>query len=750
MIILFIRRMAASFGKLQNHTLELQEGLNIIQAPNESGKSTWCAFLTSMLYGINSRERDKVDSIADKNRYMPWSGTPMAGRIDCLCGNDELTIMRATRRSSAPMGEFKAIYAGTGDSVPGLTGLNCGETLLGVSREVFERSAFIRQAGLTITPDAGLERRITALITSGEENASYSEATRLLKKQLNRRRHNKTGQLPQLDSQLEDARRRLAAIQDLEAQLAACTQEITTLQQQEAALTKELALHDQWTSHQKQQELADAEAAAAHSTQVRDSLRTELTAQQIPESETIARLRGAIVNLETVRKSVEKARSERDAAMKALLRAEAAVNESPFAGQTPERAHREAANPPQAKTSGIAPILAVYSAAATLVAAIYFKYPNLPDRPALLFIGLPLIVLSAILSTLLNRRARRKAQNAALIKRFRTADMTQIAALADTYSQLCASRDAAQSELEKRSTVADTLYSTLSSNEQGILLEVRRFAPTAYDIPTADALLRSCAQRRQELIRAEAACRENALHCDILRRQLSAAPHDPTPTARPTGDQNQLAQQAEQVRFTLAAARSKADQLTGRLHAMGDPAALDATISATEKERAKLEAEYNSIQLALETLDSANTALQNRFSPTLGRRTAEIFQQLTNGRYSSVVLDRSFHLSAEPTGDSVYQDAQYLSAGALDQLYLAVRLAICELVLGQGTPVPIILDDALTNFDDERCATALRWLKEESKHRQIILFTCHNREAEFFAGDSEVSVQRLTNSSQVI
>ena len=42
------------------------------------------------------------------------------------------------------------------------------------------------------------------------------------------------------------------------------------------------------------------------------------------------------------------------------------------------------------------------------------------------------------------------------------------------------------------------------------------------------------------------------------------------------------------------------------------------------------------------------------------------------------------------------------------------------------------------------CAAALRWLKEEGKRRQILLFTCHSREAAFFAGDGEVSVQRLT------
>ena len=58
--------------------------------------------------------------------------------------------------------------------------------------------------------------------------------------------------------------------------------------------------------------------------------------------------------------------------------------------------------------------------------------------------------------------------------------------------------------------------------------------------------------------------------------------------------------------------------------------------------------------------------------------------------------------------------------------------------------VPIVLDDALANFDDERCAAALRWLRQEAERRQILLFTCHSREAEFFAGDAGVRIQRLT------
>ena len=147
--------------------------------------------------------------------------------------------------------------------------------------------------------------------------------------------------------------------------------------------------------------------------------------------------------------------------------------------------------------------------------------------------------------------------------------------------------------------------------------------------------------------------------------------------------------------------------------------------------------------MALEALDSANTAIQNRFSPALGRRAAEIFSQLTCGRYTGVTLDRSFHLSAEPAGDPVSRDAQLLSAGAADQLYLAVRLAICDLVLPEDKSVPLILDDALLTFDDDRLHAALDYLLTESAQRQILLFTCQNRERDYLAGRENVNVLAL-------
>ena len=64
----------------------------------------------------------------------------------------------------------------------------------------------------------------------------------------------------------------------------------------------------------------------------------------------------------------------------------------------------------------------------------------------------------------------------------------------------------------------------------------------------------------------------------------------------------------------------------------------------------------------------------------------------------------------------------------MDQLYLAVRLAVCQLALPEEDPSPLVLDDALINFDDARMALALDCLKDLARERQILLFTCHGRE----------------------
>ncbi|WP_312636199.1 AAA family ATPase [Oscillibacter sp.] len=744
-IYLRIHRMSATFGKLSQRTLHLSDGLNIIQAPNETGKSTWCAFLLSILYGINSRERDRAGFIADKNRYAPWSGAAMSGRLDCRVGDNELTLLRETKRQTAPLGDFKAVRAGTMDEYPGLTGQNCGETLLGVSREVYERSAFIRQAGLPVTQDAGLEKRIAALITTGEEDTSYSEAAAALNKQLNRRRHNKTGRLPALELELSDTARQLEALAGAENQLVDHRRELFRLTEQEAELSRLLKLHDLWDASKERRLLSEAEDAAKAAGQTAANLRRRAEEARLPENETIGRLRGAIVNLETVRKSVNAAMAEKDAAMKAGVKAETAVSESPFAGKPAEEAQRAAASIPEPrKDTWLFPVVLLVGGLALGVLLHVLLTAPLPMWQ----IAAPACGLGVICGLIVGFALKRadEKRRSAYLSAYGASSAEDLAALAGDYAAACRRRDEAQNAVVKATATYDALYASLTSNEQGILLEVRRFAPSAFDIPAADAALRECAVRRRELSAAESTAEAARLRYETMRRQTpDRDPSAEEPSAPPSQSRESLNVELLSVKAALSAAQSAADRLTGQIAALGGREALEAQTEQLRLQIDVLEGEYQSIALAMETLDNANAALQNRFSPLLGRRTAELFSSLTDGAYSGVVLDRSFRLSAEPTGDTVWRDAGLLSTGAGDQLYLAARLAICELVLPDMDPPPLVLDDALANFDDSRCTSALRLLKEEGKKRQLLLFTCHSREAAFFSDDPEVSVQRLTN-----
>ena len=265
------RKLTATFGKLEKRTLVLGSGLNFIHAPNESGKSTWCAFLRTMLYGFPPRSRG---ALADKNRYAPWSGAPMEGTLELEDAGRRITISRRPARANSPMGAFSAVYTDTATAVEGLTGAACGEELLGVPREVFERSAFVRQAGVPIDQDAELERRIAALITTGEEDTSFSASHDRLKKQLNARRYNKSGQLPQLESELERLEEQLRQAEALQRQAQIREEAIPRLEAAEQRLSGELdrALADQ--------ALLDSRRAQAEARRVYRQAREQLERQR--------------------------------------------------------------------------------------------------------------------------------------------------------------------------------------------------------------------------------------------------------------------------------------------------------------------------------------------------------------------------------------------------------------------------------------------------------------------------------------
>ncbi len=729
--ILEFLHLNATFGRLEQHELHLHSGLNLICAPNESGKSTWGSFICAMLYGLSTRDRGLM---ADKNRFAPWSGAAMQGRMDILSDGRALTLQRDTRRANAPMGNFSCTYTGTGTPVEGITAQNAGEQLLGVPRDVWERSAFIGQNALAVSQSAELERRISSLITTGEEDASFTESYERLKKQLNRRKHNKTGQIPVLERDIAQLHQSLQELDALEQQARQAQEEVSALTQRVDGLRHQAA-QQQAQIRQERINAWHRAARTAEEAQRRADILAEAAAP-LPDDAALSLLEGQAATLQSDMAALTGQRSAANEARTAAAEAHAVWEAHPLYPDDAAALERRAASIAPAK----APSLLLPAADGLLLAicavlAVVFRAAS-PQR--WIFAGMALLAAAlTVFSVCLRRRAIRQEQER--VDRDR-------AALAEQTASYLPLRDRA-AQTDEAARRAGAILSGAEENCRSRLLtlltQVQRFAPAAADLSGAQIALSDARRSRDTLADARRTAREAAVGRDALQSQLSEEDltRPPMPVIPIAGGSVEL--ELSQAQTALADARSRYDHLLGRIRGLDRSSDLTDQLSQKQEELARLQQEYDAITLAMTALEQANIILKNRFSPALGARAAEIFSALTDGRYDKVLLSQDMALSAEQSGDPMRRSIRLLSQGAADQLYLAVRLAICGMVLPEEKHVPLLLDDALVSFDDRRLRAALDVLLAESEQRQILLFTCQTRERDYLAGHKNVTVLTL-------
>lgn len=631
-----INKLTASFGKLENESLSFHPGLNVIYAPNESGKSTWCAFIRAMLYGIDSSERVRAGYLPDKLRYAPWSGAPMEGSMDLTTGRADITISRTTRAKSAPMREFSACYTGSSVPVDGVTGANAGEMLTGVSRDVFCRSAFIAQGSVAVTGSPELEKRISSIVSTGEEQTSYSEADERLRAWQRKRRFNRRGYLPELEAKMDDTQRMLNSMDESAAEIA--------------------ALEDR---------LAESGARCA-------ALESAVT-----ESRKLQR-RESLDKLSRGRAELKAAEETHDKALAALSDAKDALRAGPFGAVSADEAEASAADDLAAldelKARGrrrVSPLLAImFFVLAVAGAALYTHFQSV----AYICLAAAFCI-AAVVLFMRYSKARRAALDARAERRkildgYGVRSASDIRAALDGHRALCRAVDTAERQ------ELDTRRAYDEARDRQAMLEEAALGELDFSGGSSEAAR--------------------------LSRKLAAE-----------------RQNAERISSQIAA-------LNGRLAAVGDPLVLTSDLRTMEDEYNGLCEEYDAISLAVDTLRAADSELQSRFSPQLGKLAAQYMSFMTGGRYSDVLINRDFSASAKTQDDAVARDSEYLSAGTLDLMYLAVRLAVCELAMPAGETCPLIIDDALVNLDEERLRQAMALLRELARSRQIILFTCRD------------------------
>ena len=680
-MILRILQANATYGKLNQAQLSLQPGLNVICAPNEGGKSTWSRFLLTMFYGLNTRQRGEL---ADKNRFQPWNGSPMQGRLQLAVGEDVLTLSRRTQRADSPMGVFSCTYAGTDTPARGLDALRCGETLLGVPQSVYQRCAFISSGSMAIDADADLERRINALISTGEEKISFSQAETRLKRQLHQRKYNRSGAIPLLESEIASLSSAQAEVQDLAEREASLRQQLR--QVQEAQVTLRAA-----QQQEAQQRIVEKQRLL----------------QSLPDSAALQSINEQLGAVRSMGEQVQQARDAAAAQEQAIQAQLRELSRNPLHPMTKPELEAQLQIQPPAPPQ-VAQLL--ISLALGLCGGGFLWYEI--GRPQILWLcaacAVTALAAGNFLRLLIQRIRRQQVRHRELQRQ------EELRKLADSYLPMLEKLEEQYNLLQQRQQAVADSEQRLRATLADLLTVVQKWDAGVHTPTDVRRFVQQTAQRREAL-------------AEEVRQAQADALHAQTPDA--DGSAARLQQQIAQVQ--------------GQLAALGGTEDAPQRIAHKQEQLHRLQGEYDSLALALDALRSANTTLQNRFSPELGRRAAEIFADMTGSAWSHILLDREFRLSAEAGSAPTRRSVQLLSSGTADQLYLAVRLAICEMVLPVEQNAPLILDDALLTFDDERLHKTLDYLVQLGSRRQILLFSCQSREVDYLTGRSGVHILNL-------
>ena len=137
---------------------------------------------------------------------------------------------------------------------------------------------------------------------------------------------------------------------------------------------------------------------------------------------------------------------------------------------------------------------------------------------------------------------------------------------------------------------------------------------------------------------------------------------------------------------------------------------------------------YNdSINIAKEALEKAYLKMKENITPRFSSNLSKAIQNISSGKYKTVKVNEEDGLIVE-TENGNYVQADLLSVGTIDQLYLSLRISSINELTKEN--MPIILDETFAYFDNERLKKVLEFLNKEYNQRQILIFTCTKREDE--------------------
>ncbi len=744
-----------SFGSLASRTVELAAGINVIHGENEAGKSTLAMFIKFMLYGLSSKSTG--EAISERERYVSWETGTASGSMTFSVDGARYRIERTLARGSGTFREELRLFDCESETAPPFAAAvtSPGEYFLGVPENVYMDTVFVRQMADTAPDGRTLGESIENILFSGDEAVNTQKAMEKLNLARRHLRHNRgsggaindlSRERDALTLMLEEAKQSASEIIALEGSLS----DVSDMIAQDEGKVASLKVAEETIKTKRQMErlealearrIALAEAQAKHSTLLAAAERNGT----VPDRARLGELRTALDELNT--------RSERILRLEEKLAGMASPTES--AGMTKEATDAFIAELHRMKKSAKKCLIIglVFLALTIAVAAVAFVLPMyillLGCIPPL---GVAVDRLICAVGQSITVRNTCRAYGAETVDDLPRALQAQLEAHAQAELDAQLRREVDFELLSERERLVSALEGALGQlRTLGIEAKSNNVrAKMAEAITLVERFCDDAAASKSEVESCEAALSAaeqllGGVDEDELRARAAA-----TDFSLVDGmDDATVSRQFSFYTSRLSANTQKKHEIEKRLSALyavaKSPSAISAKLEEIDARLVTYQDCLSAYQLAHDTLAEASDGLRRSISPRIGKTAGKLIDRFTGGKYSTVGVDSNLAMTYSD-GNTTHALA-YLSAGTQDVSYLALRLALLDLLYRKTAPV-LVFDETFARMDETRLSRVLELLSVIGGEGQCLILTCRARERDLLADKADVHLYELSAKEQ--
>lgn len=690
------------YGKFIDTEITLKSGLNLIFGKNEAGKSTLQSFIKAMLFDFPRKNVDGEGRLPGLKKYKPWSGSDFGGILEIKTDDGRiLKIDRDFARKNASVFDDNLRDITSEFPYSKKNGLAVGENLLNMDRECFENTSFIKQGGTIVLQNdrKNLFEKLMNLSSTGSENTSAASAQAALSTASTNLGNTRTKKRPynialsefnRLESKMEDINKRRV--------------EMSHYRQQEQLLEKDLKILKEkisgYESAKKVVELKLERDTLLHLKGKYDDFSSKIqslsdeiftTRQKMEENQLPGNITESEIldNIKITASAIEKQKSidEGDPESK-LIKLEKS-----------KRSKRL--------------LLAICYVGITLTALLAFLFHT------------AIFALTAVVTAVLIYLHLKKLPYTAddlhaqiLLKKECRQDMVLINAFIES-AGCPAVKDFNEAEA--------TLNELFEKKNQSAVLksQVTRQTERKTDLEN----FRNQVLGQFDNIDSV----NNAL--DVVNNKIKDAGLSNNAVNLASGTDPRIEFEEKQRRLSGVKA-----VLREYMQSDDEIAKTEELLSFYKDKLSTIQSEQRAMELASEIIALSAEKMQGEIIPKLNEKTGMILSKITDGSHSSLAtgLDNEINTQFQNTIHSLWE----FSDGTIDQMYFALRVAASE-VFSEKESVPIIIDEAFAYYDESRIKSTFDFLSEIAKDKQIIVFTCKEKEVDLVSEYKGINIIRI-------